>query len=376
MINPLPFLQKLISFPTVSHEPIQQCVDFLSTESDSLGFSVQQYHSSPTKSNIVAHIGPQEDAIVLCGHMDVVPVKGQNWSRDPFTMHLHNDRVYGRGSCDMKGFFAASYHALSHVNLKNLKRGISLVWTHDEEVGCIGAQQLCTTLLEKNISLPTSMLIGEPTSKNISRMHGGHSTLLLKITGIPAHSSKPDLGSSAIIAAMKAISAIASVQELLKKTPCVHSEMNGAHSLVNIAKVHGGEAVNIIPEHCEILLGIRPMPGHNPKEIYKILEYSIEEALRKTNTTISWELIQEAPPMYTKENTSMEQIIKQIFPQTRSIGLPFATDGGCFAQLGVEPIICGPGSINQAHKADEFISRKELFSYTEDLTRLLSKWCL
>lgn len=276
----------------------------------------------------------------------------------------------------MKGFFAASYHALSHVNLKNLKRGISLVWTHDEEVGCIGAQQLCTTLLEKNISLPTSMLIGEPTSKNISRMHGGHSTLLLKITGIPAHSSKPDLGSSAIIAAMKAISAIASVQELLKKTPCVHSEMNGAHSLVNIAKVHGGEAVNIIPEHCEILLGIRPMPGHNPKEIYKILEYSIEEALRKTNTTISWELIQEAPPMYTKENTSMEQIIKQIFPQTRSIGLPFATDGGCFAQLGVEPIICGPGSINQAHKADEFISRKELFSYTEDLTRLLSKWCL
>ena len=126
MINPLPFLQKLISFPTVSHEPILQCVDFLSTESESLGFSVQQYHSSATKSNIVAHIGPQEDAIVLCGHMDVVPVKGQNWSRNPFVMHIHDDHIYGRGSCDMKGFFAASYHALAQLNLTNLKRGISL----------------------------------------------------------------------------------------------------------------------------------------------------------------------------------------------------------------------------------------------------------
>lgn len=376
MINPLPFLQKLISFPTVSHQPIQQCVDFLSTEADSLGFSVQQYHSSPTKSNIVAHIGPQEDAIVLCGHMDVVPVEGQNWSRDPFVMHIHDDHIYGRGSCDMKGFFAASYHALSQLSLQNLKRGISLVWTHDEEVGCVGAQKLCDTLVERNISLPTSMLIGEPTSQNIARMHGGHSTLLLKITGTPAHSSKPNLGSSAILAATKAISAIAHVQELLKRSPCVHSEMNGAHSLINVAKINGGEAVNIIPEHCTILLGIRPMPGHNPKEIYQKLKNAIEQALDATNTTTSWELIQEAPPMYTRENTSMEQLIRQTFPHTQSIGLPFATDGGCFAQLGMEPIICGPGSINQAHKADEFISRKELFSYTEDLTRLLSKWCL
>lgn len=376
MINPIPFLEKLISYPTVSHEPILDCVEFLCSESEILGFSVHEYRSSPTKSNIIAHIGPQEEAIVLCGHMDVVPVEGQNWSRDPFSMHIQDDRIYGRGSCDMKGFFAATYHALSHIKMNSLQRGISLIWTHDEEIGCVGAQNLCTTLKEKNISIPTSMLIGEPTSKNIARMHGGHSTLLLRIQGAPAHSSKPDLGVSAILAATKSITAIAHVQELLKKTPCVHAQMNGAHSLVNIAKIQGGEAVNIIPEHCDILLGIRPMPGHDPEDIYTNLKQAITTALRNTNTKASWDLIQEAPPMYTRENTVLEQFITQTFPQADSIGLPFATDGGCFATMGAEPIICGPGSINQAHKADEFISKKELLSYTEGLVELLLKWCM
>jgi acetylornithine deacetylase len=376
MIDPIPFLEKLISFPTVSHEPINDCVDFLCTESEHLGFSVRKYQSSPTKSNIIAHIGPQEEALVLCGHMDVVPVSGQKWSRDPFSMDIQGDRIYGRGSCDMKGFFAASYHALSHLKMNKLKRGISLIWTHDEEVGCVGAQKLCSTLTEKNISIPKSMLIGEPTSQNIARMHGGHSTLLLRIQGAPAHSSKPDLGVSAILAATQSITAIANVQELLKKKPCVHTQMNGACSLINVAQIQGGEAVNIIPEHCEILLGIRPMPGQSPDRIYEQLKRAIAFALKNTKTTVSWELIQEAPPMYTRENTALEQFVQQTFTKASSIGLPFATDGGCFATMGVEPIICGPGSINQAHKADEFISKTELFSYTEGLLGLLSKWCI
>lgn len=375
-LSTLSILEKLISFPTVSHEPINDCVDFLCSLSEQLGFQVHQYPSSETKSNIIAHIGPQEEAIALCGHMDVVPVVGQNWSRDPFSMTIVDDRIYGRGSCDMKAFFASTYAALQRIKSEKLKRGISLIWTHDEEIGCVGAQKLCSTLQEKEIAIAKSILIGEPTSLNIARMHGGHSTLLLKIKGEPAHSSKPQLGVSAILAGMQSIGAIQSVQELLTQKPCVHHEMHNAHSLINIAKIQGGEAVNIIPEHCEILIGIRPMPGESLNTIQEKLEEKVEESLHKIPVHVHWEIIQEAPPMLTRSGTTLEHYLQDVFPLSKSIGLPFATDGGCFESLGAEPIICGPGSINQAHKADEFISQKELFSYTDSLETLLSKWCL
>lgn len=374
-LSTLEILEKLISFPTVSHEPINDCVDFLCTLSEQLGFQVHQYHSSETKSNIIAHIGPQENAIALSGHMDVVPTIGQHWTRDPFSMTIENDRIYGRGSCDMKGFFASTYAAIQKINRKKLKKGISLIWTHDEEIGCVGAQKLCSTLQERNISIPRSILIGEPTSLNIARMHGGHSTLLLKLKGEPAHSSKPHLGVSAILAGVRSIHAIQAVQELLSKKPCIHHEMHNAHSLINIAKIQGGEAVNIIPEHCEILIGIRPMPGENLDTIQEEIEKKVKEALHNISVEIHWEVIQEAPPMLTREGTTLEKYLSSII-SSQFIGLPFATDGGCFGSLGAEPIICGPGSINQAHKADEFISQKELFSYTDSLETLISKWCL
>jgi len=373
-IDPISFLKTLISFPTVSHQSTHDMMNFLSAHAESLGFTVSLYPSTPQKSNMIAHIGPQEDSLALSGHMDVVPVQGQKWSRDPFQLHIEGDRIYGRGSCDMKGFFACVYSALSQLQNRQLKRGITLIWTHDEEVGCIGAQKLCQTLKKRQISLPQSMIIGEPTSLNIARMHGGHSTLLLKIIGSPAHSSKPDLGVSAIEASIKAMSCIMDVQRVLAQHPCPHHEMNGAHSLINIAKIQGGEAVNIIPEHCTILLGIRPMPGHSFEDIHLALMQAIAQL--PSEIQCEWEIIQDAPPLLSPQNTKLEQLLSSLIPQSTSIGLPFATDGGCFATLGSEPIICGPGSINQAHKADEFISKKELFSYTEHLISLISKWCL
>ena len=373
-IDPISFLQSLISFPTVSHQSTEAITTFLCSHAEDLGLAVDIYPSNPEKSNIIAHIGPREDSLALSGHMDVVPVLGQNWSRDPFTMHIDGDHIYGRGSCDMKGFFACVYTALASLRGKELKKGITLIWTHDEEVGCMGAQQLCQTLQEQNISIPRSILIGEPTSLDIARMHGGHSTLLLKVKGVPAHSSKPSLGVSAIEAAMRAVNCILGVQRVLEHSPCPFHEMKGAHSLINIAKIQGGEAVNIIPEHCQILLGIRPMPGHSFEEIYA----SIQQAFKKINSAAhyEWDLIQNAPPLLSPRNTKLENLISEIIPAARSIGLPFATDGGCFAELGAAPIICGPGSINQAHKADEFISKKELLSYTEHLRSMIFNWCL
>ena len=372
----LHFLERLVSFPSISSEPTNDMVSYLAELSEPLGFSVSLFPSSPKKSNIIAHIGPREDAIALSGHMDVVPIAGQDWSVDPFSLHIQENKAYGRGACDMKGFFACVYAALQEFPLHKLKKGISLVWTHDEEVGCRGAQQLCQTLQEKEISLPKSILIGEPTSMNIARMHGGHSTILIKIKGKPAHSSKPELGASAIIAAGQSIKEIQSIQTILAKKPCQHQELAGCHSLINIASIKGGTAVNIIPEHCEILLGIRPMPGRSLVDIQEQIIQKILPIQRGTQTVISLELLQEAPPMLTPLGTDLQKALQTVFPQANSIGLPFATDGGCFQGMGSHPIICGPGSINQAHKADEFISIPELKSYTNTLKTLLFNWCL
>ena len=161
----LPVLERLVSYNSVSKEPIIPIASHLAERAESLGFDVSMYESQPGKVNVVAHLGPRDTGgLALCGHMDVVPVKNQTWSRDPFVLYKDGDLAYGRGTCDMKGFIAAAYSALQRINPSQMKKGLSLVWTHDEEVGCVGAQKLCEKLQENDVSIPQSMLIGEPTS--------------------------------------------------------------------------------------------------------------------------------------------------------------------------------------------------------------------
>ena len=370
-------LRRLVSYNSVSKEPIIPIASYLAEEAEQIGFKVDLYETEPGKVNVVAHIGPNEpDGLALSGHMDVVPVEGQAWSRDPFLLHQDGDLLYGRGTCDMKGFIAVAYSALRRLPASKLRKGISLVWTHDEEIGCVGAQNLCSTLSKKQLSLPRSMLIGEPTSSNICRMHGGHSTLRISFQGEPAHSSKPHLGHSAISAAVQAVQKLEELQLLFTTNPCPYPELNDCCSLINVAQIHGGEAVNIIPEHCSILVGIRPMPGTDFTALMKQIQFVLQEVSVQKSIEIEHSLLQHAPAMLTPVGTKLEQELHQICPKAESIGVPFATDGGCFQEFGCLPIVFGPGSINQAHKADEFISITELLSYEKRLYDLISKWCL
>lgn len=368
-------LQRFIQFPTISNQPILEFAGELAERAEKLGGVVHRFETSATKQNIVVQIGPQgPDALGLSGHMDVVPVEGQAWRMDPFGGIVDDGHVWGRGACDMKSFFATVYSILERFPVNKMHRGLTLMWTHDEELGCIGASQLIEQC--KNLELPTNTLIGEPTSQQIFHHHGGHCTLEVTIKGFPGHSSKPHLGVSATYWLFEAWGVVREWEAWMNTQV---SDIVGTAPILNVAQIHAGSAINIIPEHGKMRLGLRPMPGHD----YNILIRNLQERLvdvqnmaKEAGATIALDIIQTAAPLYTPLPTLLEEAIQSTCPNTPCLGAPFATDGGCLAEMGTQPLIWGPGSIDVAHQPNECVKIEELNQYEHALESILRMWCL
>ena len=253
-------LSRLVAWPTVSSRPVTELAAFLAQRAEDAGMTVEQFETAPGKVNVIASAGPRgTDGLVLSGHMDVVPVEGQGWRTDPFRLTESDGRLYGRGACDMKGFIAAVTDALPALPLAKLDRELVLVWTHDEEVGCLGSAALGGQLGGR--ALPSLAWIGEPTSLQICRLHPGHFTVDIACTGRPAHSSRPSLGLNAIEIAAEVIGAM---KVLAAELAAERSDLPGLvtpWTVVNTGCIHGGSAINIVPEHCVVKVGLRPLPG-------------------------------------------------------------------------------------------------------------------
>lgn len=368
-------LKRYVAYPTISSNPVIELASDLAQGAEDLGFSVHMLESTPSKVNVLATIGPQEHSLVLSGHMDVVPTEGQDWTGDPFKLRQLDDRLVGRGSCDMKGFIASTMTVLQSMRMETLKRGLALVWTHDEEVGCLGSQQFVSKLPELGYSLPKSILIGEPTGMTYARKHGGHTSLKVEIIGKAAHSSKPRLGCSAI---KFAVSFVALLNDL-EQTWCDHPinvEGTTCFPLLNVAQITGGEAINIIPNHCTVKIGLRAMPTQNSLNLIE----AVKDRLDNLTNHPEWididahiKVIQDAPPLHTCSGSRLEEhLIEQGCLEGGT--LPFATDGGWFSRTGAQPIICGPGQIDVAHQPDEYITVSDLRQSNQFLRRLISDW--
>ena len=219
-------LSRLISFETVSSKECASLAAHLAERFEGLGMRIETFESEQAgKVNLVATAGPQganrEDStngLILSGHMDVVPVTDQAWDSDPFTLRRGDDhRLYGRGSTDMKGFLADVVHALHRIDLKHLKRELMLIFTHDEEVGCIGSAKLAQKFLQDGRPVPTAAVIGEPTNFKMLRMHNGHAAFRIITTGVDGHSSKPDLGANAIHIAARALVEVEALSRELQR---------------------------------------------------------------------------------------------------------------------------------------------------------------
>lgn len=362
-------LATLINFPTVSRDPVDAIAAHLAERLEAVGFDTRMSWTDRTsgKCNVVARKGPElPGGLCLSGHMDVVPTEGQPWTSDPFTLTERDGSLYGRGTADMKGFIAAATRAVESFGSREFRRPLWIVWTHDEEIGCQGSAALVDRG-EMGGMLPEACLIGEPTGFQILRQHAGHVAVGVDVTGRAAHTSKPHLGINAIDAAAEVIRATAGVRDALARS--------GRPVPMSVARIHGGEAVNVVPDHCHLDIGFRPLPGMDARAIFDQLRDAIDRIdIAHAGITCTIEGI--APSLLTEEGTALQHALMAHADTPETGTAPFATDGGNLARLGMRPLVFGPGSIDVAHRADEYITVEALGRAEQIVHRLVHDMCI
>lgn len=365
-------LARLVAWPTVSHRPVTELAGWLAERCEGAGMTVERLESAPGKVNLVCRAGPPDtDGLVLSGHMDVVPVEGQPWTSDPFTLTRRGDRLLGRGSCDMKAFLAAVVEALPRLPLGRLRKELVLVFTHDEEVGCHGSRILAERYLAEGRTLPGLCLIGEPTSFRILRMHPGHVGMRITCHGRAAHSSKPDLGANAIRLAARVVDALDGLADRWRREVRFAELLERPFVVMNVATIQGGSAINIVPDRCVVELGFRPLPGMDVEALCR----DVSECVTPLGA-VETEVLRVTPSMLTPEGTPLESLLR---PHARDGTLgaaSFATDGGNLARLGVRTLVFGPGSIDVAHQADEYVPVNELHRAVDVVETVVGRRCV
>jgi len=373
-------LARLIGWDTVSHLPLTEMAGWLADRAESAGMTVDRYESSPGKINVVASAGPPvEGGLGLSGHMDVVPVEGQAWSTDPFRLTIEGDRLFGRGTCDMKGFIAASVEAVAQLNLQKLRRQLVLVWTHDEEVGCQGSARLVADMASAGRTLPEAMVVGEPTSFRIAHVHPGHATLQIRCTGRPAHSSRPSLGLSAIKLGGQVLAVLGELERSLETVRGHEDVLQTPHTVMNVGRIEGGEAINIVPERCTLDVGFRPLPGLPFAEIRAELMQRLQPLIDRTRLQggdIAVHDVQCSEGLHTPSTCVHVDLLRGYAASDDLVGVPFATDAGNFAALGCQSLVFGPGSIDVAHRPNEFLKRKDLARTVDIVQDLIRRRCI
>lgn len=366
-----PILQELIAFPTVSADSNLPLIDYTETLLNDHGFRTERrYNTDATKANLLARKGPAlPGGLALAGHTDVVPVTGQDWQTDPFELVEDNGLLHGRGTSDMKGFIALALAAAIEVDARRLKRPLQLILTYDEEVGCLGAAALqdeLAALADK----PRFVLIGEPTGMQLVTKHKGIQNMVTRIHGKPAHSSRPDLGASAIMFAARFATRI---QQALPQES--DTSFNPPTATFNTGIIEGGAAVNIIPEWCELRWEFRHLPGQDAANIHAELQ-RLTESIRADmpGITVDTRIIAGVPGLQAGVNLEIVAELRRLIrsPEPTFSAVPFVTEGGLFQDAGIPAVICGPGLLEQAHQPNEYVSVQAMNDCCDFLTRLIS----
>lgn len=347
-------LTRLVAAPTVSGRPTTEILAFLAERHEAAGARVERFEVDADRANLVATFGPESgDGLVISGHVDVVPVDGQPWTQDPFRLREVDGRFIGRGTADMKGFVASVLAGLRLVNTRALQRPLVLVWTCEEEVGCVGAGRLVETW-PSNRPLPSACWIGEPTGFVPMRMHSGHVAVHVTVVGEAAHTSRPHLGRNAIHTAAEVVRVARALALELEAEPASGLPMETPWVPLVVARIHGGTAVNVVPDRCTVDLGYRPLPGTDPLAVFHRLRARLAEALGPAMVDVHAHLGTVTPALLTPPHTALGELLAPLAARGPEVA-PFATDGGQLARLGTQPIVFGPGSIDVAHKADEHV---------------------
>jgi acetylornithine deacetylase len=375
----LDLIAKLVSFDTVSDRSNLALIDFVREYLDGHGVTAQLFHDETGgKANLLASIGPSEPAgVVLSGHTDVVPVEGEDWDSDPFVPSEREGRLYARGSADMKSFIGAVLALVPALVKARLQRPVHIALSYDEEVGCLGVRRMLPALAQQ-AARPSLCVVGEPTGMAIGVAHKGASRWRVAVRGEPCHSGLAPRGVNAVEYAAELIVFIADLARRRQEKGPFCDDFEIAHTTLQTGTVSGGTALNIVPAHCSFEFEVRNLPDDDVESILnQIRRFAAEEIeprmhRRVPTTGIDFEPLGSYPGLETPGNSEIVRLVGSLLGTRDYTTVPYGTEAGLFDEVaGIPCVVCGPGRIEQAHRANEYIEFDQIRQCERFLQRLL-----
>jgi acetylornithine deacetylase len=377
-MNTREWIDKLVGFNTVSSQSNLELIDYIAAYLKTEGIEPTIiYNDERTKANLFATIGPDlPGGVVLSGHTDVVPVEGQNWSTDPFTVRESEGKLFGRGTADMKSFIAIALSYLPKIKAADLNRPIHFAFSYDEEVGCLGVQSMVRHMAE-HIAPPRLVVVGEPTNMQVATAHKGQHVSKTKIVGREAHSSRPEDGVNAVAVAADLIQYITKMAENISENGAKDMAFDPPYTSFNIGPISGGSAFNIISNVCEFDWEFRPVPNDDAAAIldkydrylHDVVEKRMQEKFPKCR--VENEVWAYLPPLKAEPGSDGEALALKLANKNETTVVAFGTEGGHFQSIDYPVVVCGPGDIAQAHKPDEYITLDQIKAGERFIDRLI-----
>ncbi len=366
-------LKALIQFPSVVGQPNAAIAGWIAQYLGELGIEAQLLPGPEgDRANLFATIGPRDiPGLVLSGHMDVVPAQEPQWSSDPFQLRVEGDKLFGRGTSDMKSFLAAALATVPSLIALKPARPIHLAFSYDEEAGCRGVPHLLAAL-PSLCALPAAAVIGEPSGLRSILAHKGKAAARVEVQGRSGHSSRPDLGLNAIHAMGRVIAAAGEAASKLRNGP-LDPVFEPPYSTIQIGSIRGGEALNIIPESCIVEIEARAIAGVSPAALLEPVLEALE-SLRAKGFGTNWRPIAGYPALSLPADAPIARLMARITGEAPLAAVSYGTEAGLYQAAGIDAIICGPGDIARAHKPDEYVTRAELVACVDMLERLCAQF--
>ncbi|HEY8382814.1 MAG TPA: acetylornithine deacetylase [Microvirga sp.] len=374
-------LSRLVAFDTTSRHSNLPLIEWVEAYLEPLGFALERIpDATGQKANLWATIGPADrPGYVLSGHTDVVPVDGQAWTSDPFRLRQEDGRLYGRGACDMKGFLAVCLAKAEAMAAAPLERPIHLAFSYDEEVGCVGVRSLVDQLARQPVR-PEACFVGEPTGMGVVVGHKGKRSVRATVRGLACHSSLAPHGVNAVEAGARLVAEISRVAAELAGSGGRDELYDVPHSTGHVGILHGGTALNIVPDECEILFEFRVIGGEDPDLLVQRIEAFARDVIEPGMKAVSpeagftFDVYAGFPGLDTRPDAAVVTLAKALAGRNDHAKVAYGTEAGLFHEVaGIPTVIIGPGSIEQAHKADEWIAVDELEKCAAFIDRLIER---
>ncbi len=376
-------IRKLVSFDTTSRVSNLELIDFVRDYLGAHGVESHLTHDdSGEKANLYATIGPTDvPGIVLSGHTDVVPVDGQAWETDPFEVVEKDEKLYGRGTSDMKSFIAIALAMAPDFAQTKLKTPIHFALSFDEEVGCLGAP-LMIAKMDQFAAKPRAVIVGEPTEMSVVNAHKGVCGFVTRLTGLERHSSETHRGVNAIAYGAELVTFLSEIgAEMRDKRSHADSGFDPPYTTVHVGTMQGGTAQNIVPLYCSFSWEYRLMPGEDANEIKDRFQAYVDEVVLPkmhavdTGTGVETETHAFVPGLAPEDGSPAEALVLALAQKNSTGVVSYGTEAGQFQEAGNSVVVCGPGSIAQAHKPNEFIALSEIHACEGFMRRLLDNVC-